>query len=201
MHKLLQYIVKFNFYWLIYFFVLRLVFLAFNFSYVDSDSFFEIIKVFYKGFKLDLSFTAYLVSLNILILFLNSFFTKHINQFLETVTHYINIFFIFLTCLISAGEINLYGEWLSKINFTALSHFENPSEIIRTASRLHYFITILCIIVGFSFFKIYQSWFRQFKIFNNHSISLKKSLINLFLYPLLLGIMLIIIREEYNQFQ
>ena len=76
MHKLLQYIVKFNFYWLIYFFVLRLVFLAFNFSYVDSDSFFEIIKVFYKGFKLDLSFTAYLVSLNVLILFLNSFFTK-----------------------------------------------------------------------------------------------------------------------------
>ena len=70
MHKLLQYVLKFNIFWLIYFFVLRLTFLAFNFSYVRSDSFFEIFKVFYKGFSLDLSFIAYLVSLNILLLFL-----------------------------------------------------------------------------------------------------------------------------------
>lgn len=194
MHKLLQYVLKFNIFWLIYFFVLRITFLAFNFSYVRSDSFFEIFKVFYKGFSLDLSFIAYLVSLNILLLFFNSFFMKPINQFLESITHYINILFIFLTSLISAGEINLYGEWLSKINFTALSHFENPSEVIRTSSSSHYLITILCILVGFSFFKIYKSWFRKYKIFNNHSISLKKSLINLLLYPLLLGLMLIVIR-------
>ena len=49
MHKLLQYIVKFNFYWLIYFFVLRLFFLAFNFSYVDSDSFLKLSKFSIKG--------------------------------------------------------------------------------------------------------------------------------------------------------
>ena len=131
------------------FFCVKTIFLAFNFSYVDSDSFFEIIKVFYKGFRLDLSFTAYLVSLNILILFLNSFFTKPINQFLETVTHHINIFFIFLTCLISAGEINLYGEWLSKINFTALSHFENPSESNQNSKQ----ITLLY------HYLMYYSWF------------------------------------------
>ena len=127
--------------------MLRLTFLALILVMLDLILF-EIFKVFYKGFSLDLSFIAYLVSLNILYFF-NSFCQKPINQFLESVTHYINILFIFVTSLISAGEINLYGEWLSKINFTALSHFVNPSEKIRTSSSLHYLITILCILVGF----------------------------------------------------
>ncbi|MEZ4909367.1 MAG: LTA synthase family protein [Saprospiraceae bacterium] len=64
--------------------------------------------------------------------------------------------------MVSTGETLIYSQWLSKLNVTALSHFQNPTEVFSTTS--YRFIAIfIAFIVGstYLFNKLYTWLFKS----------------------------------------
>jgi phosphoglycerol transferase MdoB-like AlkP superfamily enzyme len=54
-------------------------------------------------------------------------------KFIKAINVY-SIIFIFLYCFIAIGEDGIYGEWGTKLNYQALSHFAHFGEVIKTIS-------------------------------------------------------------------
>ena len=158
MHKIIFFLRLFVF-WLIYFFVNRLFFILFYYQEFSSSSFIELFMIVSKSLRLDLSFIAYLSVIFVILLFLNSFVKKNkFNLFISRVIFFVNIFFILITSLIVGGEIAIYSEWGTKLNFTAISHFINPSEVFLTATFQHYIIVLISLAISFLFIKFYKKY-------------------------------------------
>ena len=145
MHNL-KYFIKLFVFWLFYFFVNRLFFIANyldEFSQISSD---ELLRIAPKSFGLDISFVAYLSVIIFILLFVNSIvLSKRFNAFISGFIYWLNSFFIVASALIIGGEISIYAEWGTKLNFTALSHFANPSEVFSTATYGNYFTMLIAI--------------------------------------------------------
>ena len=140
----IKYFIKLFTFWLFYFFIDRLLFIGFYFEEFSGLNSNELLKIIPKSLPLDLSFIAYLSAIITLLLVINSISVNHkLNRIINKAVLLINIFFILITALIIGGEIALYEEWSTKLNFTAIRHFENPSEVFLTATPKHYLI-ILC---------------------------------------------------------
>ena len=190
----IKYFTKLFAFWLFYFFINRLLFIGFYFEEFVDFKFHELLKIVSNSLSLDLSFTAYLSAIITLLLFINSL---SINQILNRIIHkavlLINCFFILITALIIAGEIALYEEWSTKLNFTAIRHFENPSEVFLTATPQHYMIMLFSILIGLAMIKLYKSSVHQ------HFLSSRKNIvIKMIKLPIVLGILLLIIRGGWG---
>ena len=171
-----------------------MLFIGFYYEEFSGLSSNELLKVIPKSLPLDLSFIAYLSAIITLLLFINSICINQIlNRFINKGLLLINIFFILITALILGGEIALYEEWSTKLNFTAIRHFENPSEVFLTATPNHYMIMLCAIIIGLLMIKFYKESVHQ------HFLSSRKNrLIKIIKLPIVLGILLLIIRGGWG---
>ena len=190
--RYLNYTFKFIGFWILFFLINRFIFSIYFITKIKSHSFNEVLTIIPKSLSLDLSFISYLLSMVCLLLWINSFLKKQ--ERIHSIIHLLMCVFIFLTGIISAAETALYSEWQTKLNFTALSHMANPSEIIKTASPDHIIISILFLLISFLFFKIYSNKIQLIIPYSKGENNLKKALIKLVLLPILLGILLIGIR-------
>ncbi|HWZ22899.1 MAG TPA: LTA synthase family protein [Cytophagaceae bacterium] len=118
-------------FWILLFAVYRISFYLCNAHLLGDISTELILQSFYKGFRLDLSMTGYLLALPFLLLLFHYFLQK---KALVTTINYLNYFFIILYTLTAVGEFCLYREWKSKLSVQALQHLANPSEVIKTTS-------------------------------------------------------------------
>ena len=193
----LKYFIKLFAFWLFYFFVNRLLFIANyleEFSKVSSD---EFLQIFSKSFGLDISFIGYLSVVIVLFLFLNSLvLNKRINIFISGIIYWINIFFIVVSALIIGGEISLYAEWGTKLNFTALAHFANPSEVFATGSIENYITMLIALLIAVVFIKIYSFYVHQSFIATKYNA--KQFAYKLVKLPLVLGVFLLILRGGWQ---
>ena len=190
----IKYFIKLFTFWLFYFFINRLLFIGFYFEEFVDFSFYELLKIVSNSLYLDLSFTAYLSAIITLLLFINSISINQIlNRIINKAVLFINSFFILITALIIAGEIALYEEWSTKLNFTAIRHFENPSEVFLTATPRHYIIMLFSILIGWAMIKLYKYSVHQYFLSSRKNIVIK--MIKL---PIVLGILLLIIRGGWG---
>ena len=167
----LKYFIKLFVFWLFYFFVNRLFFIANYLEEFTEISSNELLQIFPKSFGLDVSFIGYLSVVIVLFLFLNSFaLCKRINTFISGIIYWINAFFIVVSALIIGGEISLYAEWGTKLNFTALSHFANPSEVFATGSIANYITMLIALLIAVVFVKIYSVYVHQYFIATKYNI-------------------------------
>ena len=125
------YFLKQYLFWMLLFQLLRLVFLLTNFPETAGTGFFEIIKVFWYSIYLDNTTACYLLVLPFVLVFAQSL--------IKWKGFYIaNLWYTYLlaivTIIISVGELPIYREWHVKLNFKAVSYFQNPSEVFHTAS-------------------------------------------------------------------
>ncbi|MBT5614848.1 MAG: hypothetical protein HOJ77_01190, partial [Flavobacteriales bacterium] len=194
----LKYFIKLFVFWLFYFFVNRLFFIANyleEFSKISSD---ELLQIFPNSFGLDISFIGYLSVVIVLFLFLNSLaLSKRINTFISGIIYWINTFFIVVSALIIGGEISLYAEWGTKLNFTALSHFAIPSEVFATGSIANYITMFIAILIAVVFVKIYSLYVHQYFIATKYNV--KQFVYKLLKLPLVLGILLLIVRGGWQE--
>ena len=123
----IKYIVKFVFFWLLYFLANRILFILFFIPEVSSSDFTEIIRIFPNSIGLDISFICYMLSIIGILFWMSSFLSnqKSINKLI----YYFNAIILVLSGFINGGEVALYSEWNTKLNFTALSHFSNPDAM------------------------------------------------------------------------
>tara|TARA_B100001142_G_C14348697_1_gene661081 strand:- start:1287 stop:3080 length:1794 start_codon:yes stop_codon:yes gene_type:complete len=166
-----------------------------EFSKFSSD---ELLKIIPKSFGLDISFVAYLAVIISILLFFNVItLSKRINLIVGSFIYWLNTFFIVVSALIIGGEISLYAEWGTKLNFNAIRHFSNPSEVFLTATIGNYITMILAILIAIFFIKIYAVYVHQ--DFSAKRNSFKGLLLKIVKLPLSLGIFLLLIRGGWQE--
>lgn len=121
-------------FWVLFFAFSRMVFLLFYSREVvaNSDSFLEILASFSNGFRLDLATTCYFMFFpflfHLIAFFHSPIWLNKLNQIYHTTI-------IVLYSLLIVGELGIYAEWRSKLNFKALLYLQNPSEVIGSAQN------------------------------------------------------------------
>ena len=99
---------------------------------------------------------------------------------------------ILFTNIVSAGEICLYKEWETKLNYTALSHLKQPSEVFLTASNIDYLIFIFYILISIIIIRLYFYNIKFHIKFQKNSF--KSILKRVFFAPLILAVFFYFIR-------
>ncbi|MEC7645935.1 MAG: hypothetical protein VX689_00440, partial [Bacteroidota bacterium] len=151
------------------------------------------LKIFPNSFPLDISFIAYLSTIITIILFFNSLIlSQKFNVFISKVIYWFNILFIVISSLVVGGEISLYSEWGTKINFNALRHLANPSEVLLTATYGNYFTMLIAVCIGVLFIKLYSVFVH--KIFISIRYNYRNLIVKVIKIPIVLGILLLLIR-------
>ncbi len=189
----LRYFIKLFIFWLIYFFVNRLFFIVNYLEEFLQFSSTELLCIVKKSVRLDISFIAYLSVIIAILLFVNSIIlSKRFNTFISGFIYWLNSFFIVVSALIIGGEIALYAEWETKLNFTAISHFANPSEVFLTATLSNYITMLLAILIAVVIVKLYTVYVHQFFISTRYNY--KQFIIKVIKLPIVLGVFLLLIR-------
>ncbi len=188
-----RYFFKLFVFWIIYFLINRLFFIINYLEEFSLVSISEVLNIFPKSLDLDISFIAYLFGIITFFLFINSFFvTRVVNSFISNIISWVNGFLIVFSSLIVGGEIGIYSEWGTKLNYTALSHFTHPKEVFSTATFFNYFIMLIAIFIGFLFVKIYKKYIHQ--DFHTKRYSLKQFVFKIVRFPIVLAVLLFFVR-------
>jgi phosphoglycerol transferase MdoB-like AlkP superfamily enzyme len=120
-------------FWLIFFFLERLIFLIYyseRISYLGTN---EIMSTFWRALRLDSSMAGYISAIPAIaytiFLFLPNF------RFPKIIAKSYVLFFVVIFSIIAISNLNLYREWGTKINFRALDMaFSAPKEAIASTS-------------------------------------------------------------------
>lgn len=121
-------------FWILFFALGRLVFLLFYGSEIfqQTDSFVEVLTSFQKGFNLDLATASYFMLIPFLMHLVMAFFSPPIMNQLLKIYH---VSLVILYSLLVSGELGIYAEWKTKINYKALLYLQNPSEVVESAQN------------------------------------------------------------------
>jgi phosphoglycerol transferase MdoB-like AlkP superfamily enzyme len=142
-------------FWIIFFFLERLIFLIYyseRISYLGTE---EIISTFWHGLRIDFSMAAYISAIPaifyIILLFLPSV------RFPKIIAKSYVFFFVVIFSTIAVSNLNLYREWGSKINYRALDMaISSPKEAIASTSSSPV-ILMFSILFAYMIFSVYIS--------------------------------------------
>jgi phosphoglycerol transferase MdoB-like AlkP superfamily enzyme len=133
MLKSLLFFIRFFIFWLLFFFIDRLIFIFIYHRQLASVSFSEKAATFYHAIPLDLSMTAYLAVIPLL-----SYIYWLLNGRKIVELRWISVYnktLIFLFSVLSVVNFNIYREWGSKVNAKALGFaFSSPKEAMASSA-------------------------------------------------------------------
>ncbi len=129
-------------FWLVFFALLRAVFLVYfqRMIVLAGIPFSEVLSVFYHALALDVSTACYLLTISYLVLLMGALSNQ---PFWKKVDRGFSLVIILLYALISTAELGLFAEWNTKLSYKALSYLGNPSEIFNSISTTIFFLLIL----------------------------------------------------------
>ncbi len=146
-------------FWMLVFAVQRAIFLIYYWRLISFEQipFNEVLLSFIHAVKLDISMASYLLIIPFLLLVIQGFSRARWTILVNKVYSFIILFIYLLT---SSGELGLYGEWKSKLNFKALSYLRNPDEIFNSVSTASFILLSGLVLVQlFVFFFLYRKYF------------------------------------------
>lgn len=155
--------IKYLGYWLLLFAFYRLLFILFylRLCIPEVGSAREALSAFYYALKLDLSMMSYLALIPMLVTFFWIFYPK---KWLAKIIDGFTILYVVIYSFIAFGEIGIYNEWRTKLNYKALVYFQHPQEIFNSISTTTFFlllISALALIAGWIW--LYYHSFRYSK--------------------------------------
>ena len=188
-----KFFLKLYFFWLFLFFINRLIFFIFYFNSFKNIKLFEVLQIIPNSIPLDLSFISYVATVIFLLILLGFLLSSlKIEPFINKTVNFFLVGMILFTNFVSAGEICLYKEWETKLNYTALSHLKQPSEVFLTASNIDYLIFSFYILVSIIVIRFY---FYNIKIHFKFQKNTFKSIFKKIVFaPLILGVFFYFIR-------
>ncbi|WP_291399459.1 LTA synthase family protein [Daejeonella sp.] len=125
--------IRFYLFWLLFFFIDRLIFLVYFSDRLSHIKISEIASTFFYAIRLDSSMVGY-ISVIPLLFYLTLLFLPRI-KFPESIGKYYIIFFVLIFSIITIFNLNLYREWGSKINYRALDlAFNSTKEAVASSS-------------------------------------------------------------------
>lgn len=120
-------------FWMLVFVITRSVFVCWNTEELKGAGFSEIISVYAHALYIDTATSCYLLAPAFLFLFAASVSGK---SWLLRANRILTIGLLSCIGLLSFGELPIYDEWHTKLNYKALWFFGNPAEVVHTASFL-----------------------------------------------------------------
>lgn len=142
-------------FWIIFFFLERLIFLIYYSERISYLGISEIISTFWRALRLDFSMAAYISAIPaivyIALLFLPSV------KFPKIIAKTYVVFFVIVFSTIGISNLNLYREWGSKINFRALDMaISAPKEAIASTSSSPV-IPMFSVLFAYMIFSVFLS--------------------------------------------
>ncbi len=138
-------------FWLLLFAFARAVFLLYyaHSVRVENIGISEVLATFRYALPLDVSTACYIMVIPFFILLVQTVFQpKWLN-----VAHYFYTGLILLTyLLITTGELGIYGEWKTKLQFKALHYLSNPGEVYNSASTSAFFLLLAILLAEYLLF-------------------------------------------------
>jgi hypothetical protein len=167
MVNFLRYLLKTALFWLLFFAFYRLVFILFNWAYLDEAPLGVMVKSFLVGIRLDLSMTGYVL---MLLSVVQVFCVGIGRQFSYRPLQGIQVFFILAFTTLLLGNINLYAYWGRLLDAEAFSFLKTPWVILASV-RWYESLLFLVFCIGFSrgAIAINKWWMRPFQPSNKVS--------------------------------
>lgn len=153
MLKSLLFFIRFFIFWLLFFFINRLIFILIYHQKVAAVPLKEIATTFYHAIPLDLSMTAYIAVIPLLSYIFWLLSGRKVVE-LKWVSVY-NFILVVICSLLTVVNFNIYREWGSKVNAKAMSFaFSSPKEAMASSasSPLGLSISLLVLLVVTGFF-------------------------------------------------
>jgi len=161
MKEKLKALLLYAFFWLVFFFAARLIFLLGNFSNSSELGLRVLSGTFGHGILLDISATAYILSIPMLVLLPSIWIRgEWFRYFMKAYT-----WIILLICsLIVVGDVVLYSFWRFRMDYTPLLYLDTPGEAAASVSNLQiagfvFVVVLLTVIFGLLYNKFID---RQF---------------------------------------
>jgi phosphoglycerol transferase MdoB-like AlkP superfamily enzyme len=170
-------------YWILFFVVAKIAFLAYHFDLTKTLDGVETLKVFLYGLRMDASFAAYICIFPFILFFLKSIFLKF--QIQKILRIYTNVLIIIFSFVITA-DLELYSAWGYRMDATPLQYFNSPKEMAATVSSSPLFLLLfIFIVLVVLFIFIYKKYFNFFIDREQKSFHVADSLFSLFLIAFL----------------
>jgi len=159
--------------WVIFFDLMRIVFLAYHFNKTKHLSLRIILSSFWYGLRMDMSVAAYIIAPVSLFVLLSLFI--HFFRRLPVYRTYTSIA-LFLVALLSFVDLEIYNQWGFRIDATPLKFLSAPREVFASISHLPLlFFSIIFIICYGSLYFCFSYVLR--KIFFSNKINTKSLLL------------------------
>lgn len=142
---------KYFLFWMIYFWVSKVLFLVFNYEQTHTLTFPEIFGIFYHGLKMDVSTACYLLVLPALLITMLFFLsTKLVSRIIYIYT----LIFIIVATFLSVLDLGLYPHWGTRVNTTAFNYINDPVAMSASVSIWDIASGLLFIGVSFIVFRL-----------------------------------------------
>ncbi|HEY0244694.1 MAG TPA: hypothetical protein VGC01_03950, partial [Mucilaginibacter sp.] len=120
--------VRFFIFWLLFFVLTRATFELYFYHKLKGVNFYDIVKTFLYGIRMDASATAYIAIIPLLVFVINWFIPNNRTVKSIWLKFYIG-FCLFFISLIAIVDLGIFTEWGAKVNFRAFDTLYNsPSE-------------------------------------------------------------------------
>ena len=156
MKKRLFYLVAYLGFWVLSFVILKVLFLAYHFQETAELPGQEIFQIIGHGFKLDLSFSAYIAALPFLLISLSVFIPL---PFIRILLKGYTIFVILLISVLTVIDLELFKAWGFRLDATPLGYLNTPQEMWASAGASP-ILLLLVILLGcvLLFSMVYLRW-------------------------------------------
>lgn len=159
MTKQLVGFLKYFIFWMIFFLLSKVLFLAWNYDLTNQLSCSEIGGIFWHGLKMDVSTACYLLVLPGLLMSFRLFIPfRFVNRSISIYTLVLLIIASVLTVL----DLGLYPHWGTRVNVTVFNYINDPVAIGASVSLVDLLLGLLlgsCLVAGFLFF--YRKFFPE----------------------------------------
>lgn len=158
MVKLLKSLLRQLLFWLLFFALIRTVFLIYNHSELSTENvtFLDFLASYWYALPLDIATACYFLVIPMLIVLVQSFYTP---DWLNKVNRIYTFVIIVLFSLITTTELGIYPEWKTKLHYKALMHITHPDEVYQSADSITFFILLFIAVfqvaVGFILYRKY----------------------------------------------
>ena len=133
MKKRLIAVFFYSLFWLLFFFLARLIFIGTHFGEASQFALSSLIATFWHGIKLDLSATGYILLIPMLVIIPGIFFRG--NWYRRFLKWYTYLIIVVSSCIVISDTL-LYKYWGFRMDYTPLLYLKTPKEAAASVSFL-----------------------------------------------------------------
>ncbi|MBN1200140.1 MAG: hypothetical protein JXA23_12365, partial [Bacteroidales bacterium] len=133
-------------FWILFFNLTRFSFILYylHLLQIEQIPFQEVILLPYHAFKLDLATACYFMAFPFLILVVQSVYSP---RWINTINKVYAGILIVLYSITAVGEMGLYSEWKTKINYKVIKYLSHPGEIYNSVGTIDFLVLVLILVV------------------------------------------------------